>query len=134
MKDRLRAVQRLLVLQEQAKRLAEWELAAIETRQREVAEARESLDRFAEASGLSPSLASVAMRSRRRLAARALAAEGEHAAQKASAMEARGRLKLAERLLEVLTQEDRRLSERQELERLIEAFAAGQASGRASLP
>ena len=41
---------------------------------------------------------------------------------------------IAERILEALTQDDRRARERQDLERLIEAFAAPHQVEGASLP
>lgn len=134
MNDRLRAMKRILAVQEQAKRLAEWQLFAIENRKRDIAAAQQDLDRFTESSALTGPLASVAVRSGRRLATRSVAAEAEHVAQTEVAREARSQVKLAGRMVEDLARDDRRVQERRDLERLIEAVAARPRDPDASLP
>ena len=123
MKDRLSAMRRVLAVQGQVKRLAEWQLAALEARKRELDDLGRELECFNDSPEVSGHLALLGLRQRRRLAARASQAESERQVQAEATRDARSREKLAEQLVADLTAEDRRSRETRDLEALIEAFA-----------
>ena len=77
MRDRLEAMRRVLAVQQQVKRLAEWRLAAIGQQTAELTDARTALDRFVEGADLPGGLAGLALRQRSRLAERQAASERE---------------------------------------------------------
>ena len=92
-------------------------------RKRELEDLGRELESFTDRPDVSGHLALLGLRQRRRLAARASQAESERLVQAEATRDARGREKLAERLVEDLTAEDRRSRETRDLEGLIEAFA-----------
>lgn len=134
MTDRLKAVKRLARVQGQVKRLAEAELKFAEDRKRDIEATALGLDAFMGEPDLSARMMSLALGQRRRIAVRQAGADRALSAQADTTLEARSRSRLAERMVEDIATEERRVEERKDLERLIEAAAAlGPPSG-ASLP
>lgn len=123
MTRRLKTMRRILAVQSQVKRLAEWQLSAIENRQREIEVLGRDLDGFIEQANLAGSLADLALRSRRRLAVGEAAADKERVLQAEATREARSRAKLAERMVEALAADERRVRERQDLDGILEGLA-----------
>ncbi len=134
MTDRLKSMKRLARVQTQVKRLAEADLLAAENRKSELDAAVLGLEAFTRDPDLSHGLASMAMRQRRRLATRQIDAEQSLAAQTEVTREARARVKLVERMVETIGQDEARVEERRDLERLIEAMANRDPETSASLP
>lgn len=130
MSDRLKSMQRIVAMQAQRKRLAEWKLAEIETRKAAVQMAQTELGTFMEAADLTGPLAIVALKQSRRLAARDVETAAERDRQRATLQAAERRHRLAERIAEAAAAEDRMLRERRGLEALImDAVARAQMAG-----
>lgn len=121
MSERLRSMQRIVAVQAQRKRLAEWRLAAIETRKAAVVAARADLAAFVEDANLAGPLATLALGQHRRLAEREAQTEAERVRQLTAVQAAERRHRLAERITEAAAAEDRVAEERRSLERLIES-------------
>lgn len=119
MSDRLKSMKRIVAMQAQRKRLAEWKLAQIETRKAAVQAAQTELGAFMETAGLTGPLAIVALKQTRRLAEREAETDAERARQRAMLQAAERRHRLAERIAEAAAAEDRMVRERRGLEALI---------------
>ena len=134
MSARLRSMRRILGVQAQIKRLAEWDLAAAEQRQRDIEAQRQALDALIDGGDLSGALATAALRHRRKVQGREQEAEQERAAKALATRDAQARCRLAERLVADLDGQDRAARERQDLEWLIESAAGRGGTPGASLP
>lgn len=122
--DRLKSMQRIVAVQAQRKRLAEWKVAEIEGRKHACATARIELGTYMEEANLAGPLAGLALKQARRLAERAAQTETELQLQRAAVQAAERRHRLAERITETVEVEHRALQERRSLERLIESAMA----------
>ena len=129
MTDRLRGLRRILKVQDQIKREADWRLAEAERAAAEVEAARAELAAFLERDATVGPLAVAAAAQMRRLDGRGIAAARTVEDEARAMREATARQKLMAKGVENLAREDRAARERQDLERLIEDFAA-----RAGLP
>lgn len=134
MKDRLRSMRRVLAVQEQVKRLAEWRLTSAETRQRELEGEAQELDGYIARSAIGDPLSTAAMGQRRRVAGHEAVNTETVARERQAATQARSLHRLAERMLDTLETDDERLRERRDLERLIEDLCGRDADPDASLP
>ena len=112
-------MQRIVAMQAQRKRLAEWKLAEIETRKAAVKAAQTELGSYMEAAELTGPLAVLALKQTRRLAEREAETEAERNRQQAAVQAAERRHRLAERIAEAAAAEDRMIRERRGLETLI---------------
>ena len=124
MSERLRSLRRILAVQSQRKRLAEWALAAAETRKAAVGIERTELRGFVEAENLTGALAGLALDQTRRLAERDAEAGRDVGRQRDALQAAERRHRLAERLTEAVAAENRIVAERRSLEQLIEDAVA----------
>lgn len=124
MSDRLKSMKRIVAVQAQRKRLAEWKLLEIEGRKASVVTAQKELGAFMEHADLVGPLAIAALKQTRRLAEREAAIEQEKLRQTAAVQAAERRHRLAERITEGVAAEDRMLAERRSLEQLIESAVA----------
>ena len=124
MSERLRSLHRILAVQAQRKRLAEWALAAAETRKAAVGLERTELRGFVEAENLTGPLAGLALEQTRRLAERDAEAGRDVGRQRDALQAAERRHRLAERLTEAVAAENRIVAERRSLEQLIEDAVA----------
>ena len=134
MKDRLRSMRRVLAVQEQVKRLAEWQLTSAETRQRELEGEAQELDGYIARSAIGDPLSNAAMGQRRRVAGQEVANTEAVVRERQAVTQARSLHRLAERMLDTLETDDERLRERRDLERLIEELCGRKADPDASLP
>lgn len=124
MTDRLKAMKRVLKVQDQLKRSADWRLAEAERAEAEVETAKTELARFIDGELLTGPLAGVAAAQARRLDIRAAAAAKTVADESAAMRDATARQKLVAKSVETLAREEAALRERKDLERLIEGFAS----------
>ncbi|WP_237477858.1 hypothetical protein [Lichenibacterium dinghuense] len=124
MTDRLRAMRRVLAVQDGLKRSADWRLAEAERAAADVEAARGDLARFRDAELPTGALAAAAAAQARRLDARAAAAAAAVAAGAEAMREATARQKLFGRAVEALAREEAAARERRDLERLVEDLAA----------
>ena len=124
MSERLRSLRRILAVQAQRKRLAEWALAAAETHKAAVGMERTELRGFVEAENLTGPLAGLALDQTRRLAERDAEAGRDVGRQRDAVQAAERRHRLAERLAEAVAAENRIEAERRSLEQLIEDAVA----------
>ncbi|MCW6507345.1 hypothetical protein [Lichenifustis flavocetrariae] len=124
MSDRLKAMRRIMAVQAQAKRLAEWELAATERRKAAIEAARRDLDSFVEGANLAGPLGTIAIKQARRLAQREAASEQDRSRQIDAVQAAERRHRLSERVTETLATEERAAEERRLLEQLVEGLMA----------
>ncbi len=122
MNDRLLGMKRILKVQDQVKRMADWRVAEAERHKREVEEAQRVLAAYMDEAVLEGALAAAAVAQTRRLVQRGTAADANLAAETGKAREAQGRQKLVARFVDALTHEDRTARERKDLDVLIEAF------------
>ena len=134
MKDRLRSMRRVLAVQEQVKRLAEWQLTSAETRQRELEGEAQELDGYIARSAIGDPLSNAAMGQRRRVAGQEVVNTEAVVRERQAVTQARSLHRLAERMLDTLATDDERLRERRALERLIEELCGREADPDASLP
>lgn len=123
MTDRLDSMKRLVRLQHQVKRLAEAELQTAISRKSEIEAMALGLDGLIGSPDHAPALVKMAMGQRRRVAVRHTEATRSLEAQGEATLEARSRFRLAERLVETIAEEESRVQERKDLERLIQAMA-----------
>jgi hypothetical protein len=122
MKRRLQAIRRLVAVQDQLRRLAEWKLADIDRQIAEVAAAQADLDRFVDRSHpISGMLLGVVTAQRRRLGVRAVQLKEARVGQAERVLEASRSFKLAENIEGRVDEEDRRRREKAELADLIES-------------
>lgn len=129
MSERLKSMQRIVAMQAQRKRLAEWALAAAETRKASIGVARTELGTFVQDENLTGPLASLAMIQTRRLAEREAEAGAEVGRQRQAVQAAERRHRLAERLTEAVAADHRVEAERRGLEQLIESAVARDQQG-----
>ena len=122
MNDRLVGMKRILKVQDQVKRIADWRVADAERHKQEIEEAQRALVAYLDDAVLEGALAAVAVAQTRRLVRRGTAAAENLAAEIDMAREAQGRQKLVARLVDALGHEDRMARERKDLDALIEAF------------
>jgi hypothetical protein len=121
MKSRLQSIRRVVAVQEQLRRLAEWKLADIERQLAEVAAAQADLDRFVDrAHPLTGMLLGVVTTQRRKLALRAAQLKEARVSQTQHVLEASRSFKLAENIEGRIDEEERRRREKAELAELIE--------------
>ena len=131
MTDRLRGMTRILKVQDQLKRMADWRLAEAERGAAEIVDAQAEIRRFMGGDTPLGSLAASAAAQSRRLAARGIAA-ARTVEQEAEAMrDATARQKLVAKSLEALTREEAASRERKDLERMIEGLAGRGGGGPA---
>jgi hypothetical protein len=122
MKRRLQSIRRMLAVQDQLRRLAEWKLADIDRQLAEVAAAQADLDSFVDrAHPISGMLLGVVTTQRRRLGARAVQLKEARVSQAERLLEASRSLKLAEGIEGRVDDEERRRREKAELIELIES-------------
>ncbi len=131
MTDRLKAMKRILKVQDQLKASADWRLAEAERASAEVSDAKADLWRFMDDTLLTGAFAAAAAAQSRRLEARGVAADRVVEAERQAMQEATARQKLVAKTLDTLKREEAATRERKDLERLIEGFAArgGMAGG-----
>jgi hypothetical protein len=122
--DRLKAMRRIVAVQAQVKRIAEWKLASIEERKVRLETATRELAGFLDGENAVGRFATLALKQARRLAEREAAAERDRIRQAAATLKAQSRHKLAEEMTETFAREDRAVRERQALEQLIESFVS----------
>ncbi len=122
MNDRLLGMKRVLKVQDQIKRIADWRVAEAERHKREIEDAQRVLAAYLDDSALEGALAAAAVAQTRRLVRRGTAADESLAAETDKAREAQGRQKLVARFVDTLAHEDRAARERKDLAALIEAF------------
>ena len=122
MNDRLVGMKRILKVQDQVKRIADWRVADAERHKRDIEDAQRALAAYLDDAALEGALAAAAVAQTRRLVRRGTAAAESLAAETDTAREAQGRLKLVSRLVDALAHEDRTARERKDLDFLIEAF------------
>ena len=128
MTERLNALKRVLKVQDQLKRSADWRLAEAERAAAEAeASAGELADFVARADLIGP-LAGLAVAQARRLAVQGQAAARRVAAEAEAMREVTARQKLVAKGVDTLAREEAAAAERKELERLIEGLA-GRAGG-----
>ena len=124
MTERLKALRRVLKVQDQLKRSADWRLAEAERASAEVETAKDELARFRDGALLVGPLAGAAAAQARRLDARGIDAAAVVAAEAEAMRDATARQKLLAKTVEALGREEAAARDRKELERLIEGFAA----------
>ena len=129
MTDRLKAMKRVLKVQDGLKRSADWRLAEAERDAAEVEASKAELARFLDGALLTGPLAGIASAQARRLDLRAAAAAEAVTAETEAMRDATARQKLLAKGVEALAREEAAGRERKDLERLIEGFAARAAQG-----
>ncbi|MGI3900449.1 MAG: hypothetical protein ACRYGP_24655 [Janthinobacterium lividum] len=129
MTDRLKALKRVLKVQDQLKRSADWRLAEAERVSAEIADAQAELWRFMDDTLLTGRFAAAAASQSRRLDTRGSAAAQVVDTERTAMQEATARQKLVAKALDTLARENAATRERKDLERLIEGFA-----GRGAMP
>ena len=122
MNDRLVGMKRILKVQDQVKRMADWRVADAERHKREIEDAQRALAAYLDDAALEGALAAAAVAQTRRLVRRGTAAAESLAAETEAARQAQGRQKLVARFVDALTHDDRTARERKDLDVLIEAF------------
>jgi hypothetical protein len=128
MSDRLRSLQRIAALQAQRRRLAEWNLTALDRQRADIERAQRDLDDFMADTVLAAPLARVALAQGRRLAERDAAAAQERVRLAGLLQAAERRHKLAERIVDAVAADERAATERQTLEQLIDVMMAHDAA------
>ena len=118
-----KAMKRVLKVQDQLKRSADWRLAEAERVSAEIADAQAELWRFMDDAVLTGAFAAAAAAQSRRLDSRGSEAAQIVEAERIAMQEATARQKLVAKTLETLSREDAAARERKDLERLIEGFA-----------
>ncbi len=124
MTDRLKAMQRVLKVQDQLKRSADWRLAEAERAAAEVEASKAELARFLDGALLTGPLAGIATAQARRLDMRAIAAAQAVTAEAEAMRDATARQKLVAKGVDALAREEAAARERKDLERLIEGVVA----------
>ncbi len=124
MTDRLKAMKRVLKVQDQLKRSADWRLADAERAAAEVEASKAELARFLDGALLTGPLAGIASAQARRLDMRATAAAEAVAAETEAMRDATARQKLVAKGVDALAREEAAARERKDLERLIEGVVA----------
>ncbi len=124
MSERLKAMKRVLKVQDQLKRSADWRVAEAERAAAEVETAKTELSDFIARSELVGPLAGIAVAQARRLAVRGDAAARAVEDETAAMRDVTARQKLVARAIDGLAREEASARERKALERLIEAFVA----------
>lgn len=121
MKQRLQSIRRVLAVQDQLRRMAEWKLADIERQLADVRQAQVDLDHFVDrAHPIGGLLLGVVTTQRRRLADRAAQLKEAKAKQAQRLLEASRSFKLAENLEGRVDEDDRRRREKAEIAELID--------------
>ena len=128
MTERLKALKRVLKVQDQLKRTADWRLAEAERAAGAVEQAKADLAEFLARTELTGPLAGLAVAQARRLAAQGVAAARAVEAEAEAMREVTARQKLVAKGVETLAREEAAARERKDLERLIEGLA-GRAAG-----
>ena len=123
MSERLKAMKRVLKVQDQLKRSADWRLAEAERAAGDVAAAQSEFMAFLARTDLSGPLAGLAVRRTERLAVEEHAAARVVAAETEAMREVTARQKLIAKSVDALTRDEAGIRERKDLERLIEGFA-----------
>ena len=129
MTDRLKALRRVLKVQDQLKRSADWRLAEAQRVVAEVAASKVELARFRDGELLTGPLGVAAAVQARRLDARGIDAEAVEAAETQAMREATARQKLVAKGVETLARDEAAARDRKDLERLIESFTARRGAG-----
>ena len=129
MSERLKAMKRVLKVQDQLKRSADWRLAEAERTAAEVEAAKSEFIAFLARTDLSGPLAGLAVRRTQRLAVEEHAAARVVASETEAMREVTARQKLIAKSVDALARDEAAVRERKDLERLIEGFA-----GRADRP
>ena len=122
MNDRLVGMKRILKVQDQVKRMADWRVAEAERHKRDIEDAQQALATYLADTVPEGALAAAAVAQTRRLVHRGTAATENLADETRKAREAQGRQKLVERFVDALTKDERTARERKDLAALIEAF------------
>lgn len=122
MNDRLVGMKRILKVQDQVRRIADWRVAEAERHKREIDDAQQVLAAYLADTALEGALAAAAVAQTRRLVRRGTAAADSLAEESRTAREAQGRQKLVARFVDALTHDERTARERKDLAALIEAF------------
>ena len=128
MTERLKALKRVLKVQDQLKKTADWRLAEAERAATAVETARDDLAGFLSRADLVGPLAGLAVAQARRLAVEGQAAARTVAAEAEAMRAVTARQKLVAKGVEALAREEAGARERKDLERLIEGLA-GRAAG-----
>ncbi len=132
MADRAKALGRVLAVQRQVVRLAEWRLAALQRQCAEIKDDQACLQAFvAGEEALTPLLSAAAFGRGQSLLQAAAERESQAQAQSVATDAARQRERLAEKLVEAVRAEARRAAEKRHLEEAVEAWAR---RGDASFP
>lgn len=122
MSERLKSMQRVLAVQAQAKRIAEWKLATIDQRKTVLDQARLALGDFMDGGELTGALAGVALTQAKRIAERQAIVDLDRQRQFDRTQKAQRSHKLAERMTETVAKDERAAEDRRALEALIDAF------------
>ena len=122
MNDRLVGMKRILKVQDQVKRIADWRVAEAERLKREIEDAQQALAAYLAETALEGALAAAAVAQTRRLVRRGMDATESLADETHKAREAQGRQKLVARFVDALAHDDRTARERKDLAALIEVF------------
>lgn len=122
MSERLKSMRRVLAVQAQAKRIAEWKLATIEQRKALLDQARLALGDFMDGGELTGALAGVALKQAKRITERQAIVELDRQRQLDRTQNAQRSHKLAERVTEAVAKDERAAEARRALEALIDAF------------
>lgn len=129
MTDRSKGLKRILRVQDQLKRMADWRFAEAERAANAVDAARLELAAFLDANLLTGGLASIAAAQARRLDARGEAAAVAVTAEAEARRDVAARQKLVAKAAQEAVRDEGAARERKELERLIEGFAARRGFG-----
>ncbi len=129
MTDRLKSLRRVLKVQDQLKRSADWRLAEAQRVVAEVAASKVELARFRDGELLTGPLGVAAAVQARRLDARGIDAEAAEAAETQAMRDATARQKLVAKGVETLARDEAAARDRKDLERLIESFTARRGAG-----
>ncbi len=124
MSDRLKSMERVVAVQAQVKRMAEWKLAAIEQRKAALVTAQRELASFLDDGAFMGPFATVALKQSDRIAQREAVAEHDRQRQAALTQKAQASHKLAEQMTDAVAKDERAAEERRALESLIEAHLA----------
>ncbi len=117
-------MKRVLKVQDQLKRSADWRLAEAERAAAEVEASKAELARFLDGALLTGPLAGIATAQARRLDMRAIAAAQAVTAEAEAMRDATARQKLVAKGVDALAREEAAARERKDLERLIEGVVA----------
>ena len=128
MTDRLKALRRVLKVQDQLKRSADWRLAESQRVAGEIAASKVELARFRDGELLTGPLGIAAAVQARRLDARGIEADAAVAAEAETMRDATARQKLVAKGVETLARDEAAARDRKDLERLIESFTTRRAT------